>query len=271
MVHERSASNLSVISTPVELFERCATQRTGLIHIRPKVIFKKIEACDPKPVSMKINVPSSEIGSVTLLEATALVCLAKLMKPQKIFEFGTFLGYSTCLLVENSGDDCHVYSLDLGDNYVSDKSPETFEKADLQSDGNINDEYLRAAQGARGPHYTAALSTVDRSRLFLLQQDSRNFDVGKHGLEGAVDVVFVDGGHDIGTVTTDTANARKMVGSSGVIVWHDFNSSIHGDVTTFVKELAKHEIVICIEHTMLAILFVGQAGLDFLQIGILNR
>jgi len=256
------------MTTPAELFEHCTTRTAGLVNIKPKVVFMKIEASDPAPVSMKINVPSSDIGSVTLLEATILVSVVKLIKPRKIFEFGTFLGYSTSLLVENSADDCAAYSLDLGDSHVSDKPLESFAKADVQSDGNINDEYLRGAQGARGPHYTTALSAADRSRLCLLKQDSRTFDPADHGLDGSVDLVFIDGGHDTETVTIDTANARKMVGDSGIIVWHDFNSGIHGDVTTFVNALAKHEIVICVQHTMLAILLVGQAGRDFLKIGI---
>jgi len=264
---EPSASNLGLIESPAELFERFATHTSGLVQIKPKVVFMKIEASDPAPVSMKINVPSSDIGSVTLLEASALVSLIKLVRPRKIFEFGTFLGYSTALLVENSADDCAVYSLDLGDSHVSDKPLASFAKADVHSDGDINDEYLRGAQGARGPHYTTALSAADRSRLFLLQQDSREFDPAAHGLEGSVDLVFVDGGHDTETVTIDTANARKMIGDSGVIVFHDFSSNIHSDVTTFVNGLARDEVVVCIQHTMLAILLVGEAGRDFLKIG----
>jgi len=264
---EPSASNLSLIESPADLSARLATGAPGLVQIKPKVVFMKIEASDPAPVSMKINVPSSDIGSVTLLEASALVSLIKLVKPRKIFEFGTFLGYSTALLVENSADDCAVYSLDLGDSHVSDKPLESFAKADVHSDGDINDEYLRGAQGARGPHYTTALSAADRSRLFLLQQDSRKFDPAAHGLEGSVDLVFVDGGHDTETVTIDTANARKMVGDSGIIVFHDFSSGIHSDVTSFVRGLAEREPVICIQHTMLAILLVGQAGRDVLKIG----
>jgi hypothetical protein len=268
MALEIAASTLSVISTPAELFAHCETRTTGLVHIKPKVVFMKIEASDPAPVSMKINVPSSDIGSVTLLEAAALVSLIKLVKPRKIFEFGTFLGYSTSLLVENSADDCAVYSLDLGESHVSHTSLDSFAAADLRSDGDVNDEYLRGAQGARGPHYTTSLSTADRSRLRLLQQDSRRFDPAGHGLEGSVDMVFVDGGHDTETVTIDTANARTMIGERGVVIWHDFNSSIHGDVTTFLNGLAEHERVFCIQHTMLAILMVGQAGRDFLKIGV---
>jgi hypothetical protein len=265
---EPPASNLSPMNDPAELFEHCRTHANGLVHIKPKVIFMKIEASDPAPVSMKINVPSSGIGSVTLLEAAALVSLVKLVRPRKIFEFGTFLGYSTCLLVENSAEDCAVYSLDLGESHVSGKPLGSFAEEDLRHDGDINDEYLRGAQGALGPRYTTSLSAAGKAKLHLLQQDSRKFDPSDHGLVGSVDIVFVDGGHDTETVTVDTANARAMIGDSGVIIWHDFNSNIHDDVTTFVNGLAKHELVVCIQHTMLAILLIGDAGREFLKIGV---
>lgn len=264
---EPTESNLSLMTSPAELSAHCAAHKSGLVHIKPKVVFMKIEASDPQPVSMKINVPSSGIGSVTLLEAAALVSLIKLVKPRKIFEFGTFLGYSTSLLVENSADDCAVYSLDLGDSHVSETPLDAFAEADVRRDGDINDEYLRGAQGALGPHYLTSLSAADRARLHLIQQDSRKFDPSAHGLVGSVDMVFVDGGHDTETVTIDTTNARKMIGDSGVIIWHDFDSNIHDDVTTFVGGLAKHEVVVCIQHTMLAILLVGQAGREFLALG----
>lgn len=258
----------TLIESPAELFSRFSIDTPGLAQIKPKVVFMKIEASDPAPVSMKINVPSSDIGSVTLLEASALVSLIKLIKPRKIFEFGTFLGYSTCLLVENSAADCAVYSLDLGDSHVSEQPLAAFAAADVRRDGHVNDEYLRGAQGARGPYYTTALSVADQSRLHLLQQDSRTFQPAVHGLEGSVDMVFVDGGHDTETVTIDTANARKMIGDSGVIVFHDFNSTIHGEVTQFVNGLAEHGVVVWIQHTMLAVLLIGEAGRDFLKIGV---
>lgn len=265
---EPAAPMLSPMSSPAELLEHCRGQAAGLVQIKPKVLFMKIEAADPAPVPMKINVPSSGLGSVTLLEAAALISLIKLIRPRKIFEFGTFLGYSSALLVENSAQDCAVYSLDLGDSHVVAKPMEAYSEDELRRDGDTNDEYLRSAQGALGPRYTTALSEAEKARLSLLKQDSRTFDPAAHGLEGAVDLVFVDGGHDTETVTIDTANARKMIGDSGVIVWHDFASNIHSDVTTFVNGLAQDELIVSVQHTMLAMLFVGRAARDFLAIGV---
>lgn len=264
---ELSPPNLSPLSNPTELLEHLGTRTNGLVHIKPKVVFMKVEASNPEPVSMKLNVPSSGIGSVTLLEAATLVSLIKIIRPRKIFEFGTFLGYSSALLVENSSADCAVYSIDLGESHVSTKPLASYAEDELRRDGDINDEYLRGAQGAVGPRYTQSISPADKSRLHLIQQDSRQFDPSAHGLDGSVDIVFVDGGHDTEIVTIDTANARKMIGDSGVIIWHDFASTIHDDVTRFVNGLARREVVVVVQNTMLAILFVGQAARDFLKIG----
>jgi hypothetical protein len=266
IVMDLEPSAPKLMNNPAELLEHSRTHASGLVHIKPKVLFMKIEASNPEPVSMKINVPSSGIGSVTLLEAAAIVSLIKLIKPRKIFEFGTFLGYSSALLVENSTDDCAVYSIDLGESHVGAKPLDSYSDDELRRDGDTNDEYLRGAQGAMGPRYTMALSAADKSRLRLLKQDSREFDPSTHGLVGSVDIVFIDGGHDTETVTIDTANARKMIGDSGVIIWHDFASNIHDDVTTFVNGLAEDEVVVSVQHTMLAMLFIGQAGRDFLKI-----
>lgn len=268
MAVEQSAADSMPKTDPAELFDHCATHQAGVVAIKPKVLFMKIEAENAGPVPMKINVPSSGLGSVTLLEATALLSIVKLIRPRTIFEFGTFLGYSTALLVENSGEDCAVYSLDLGDSHVSEKALASYSDADLRRDGNINDAYLRDTQGASKPRYLTGLSDAEKSRLTLLQQDSHRFDPAAHGLVGAVDLVFVDGGHDIETVAIDTANARKMIGESGVIVWHDYNSAIHGDVTTFVNELAKKELVLHVQHTMMAVLLIGETARAFLDIGV---
>jgi hypothetical protein len=268
MAVEQAAADLMPKSDPVALFDHIAAHPAGVVTIKPKILFMKIEAGNAGPVPMKINVPSSGIGSVTLLEASALISIIKLVQPRKIFEFGTFLGYSTALLVENSAEECAVYSLDLGDSHVSEKTLASYADADLRSDGDINDEYLRDTQGALRPRYLTGLSDAEKSRLTLLQQDSRQLDPAAHGLVGSVDLVFVDGGHDTETVTIDTANARRMIGDSGVIIWHDYNSTIHGDVTTFVKELATKELVIHIQHTMMAVLLIGEIGREFLRIGV---
>jgi hypothetical protein len=79
------------------------------------------------------------------------------------------------------------------------------------------------------------------------------------GLEGAVDFVFVDGGHDFETIASDTERARGMLGGSGVIVWHDFNSGIHGEVTRYMAGESQRDIILSVPGSMLAIGLYGEA------------
>ena len=50
--------------------------------------------------------------------------------------------------------------------------------------------------------------------------------------------MFVDGGHQYDVIRSDTLNALAAI-KSGVIVWHDYSSSIHSDVTRYLHEHAK--------------------------------
>lgn len=55
-----------------------------------------------------------------------------------------------------------------------------------------------------------------------------------------------------------------MIGDSGVILWHDFNSGIHGEVTRYMTGEAKRDIVLSVPGTLLAIGFTGGARERFL-------
>ena len=80
------------------------------------MLFNRIEDNSEHPVDIQLQIPSSGIGSITLLEGAALVTVFQLTRPQQAFEFGTFLGYSTALLLRNTADSCHITSIDLGEN-----------------------------------------------------------------------------------------------------------------------------------------------------------
>lgn len=250
---------LDVVETVEQLRTVFLANKKGIITIKPKVIFNTIEKRFCDPVSMNLSVPSSGIGSITLLEGAILIALIKLIDPACIFEFGTFLGYSTALFVRNGSPGCKVFSIDLGD--VSDQYGQAGQYAieDLRKHDRMNDDYLRYVQSQKGPRYIAALTGDERSRLTLLHGDSTKIDVDGEGLKGAVDLVFVDGGHDTDTIKSDTENAVRMLGSDGILIWHDFNSSIHSDVTEVVRNYAEQWLVLHVQNTMLAFVLFGKA------------
>ena len=43
-----------------------------------------------------------------------------------------------------------------------------------------------------------------------------------------------------------------MISENGIILWHDFGSKIHGDVTRFLEHYSKENLIFYIEHTMIA-------------------
>jgi hypothetical protein len=161
------------IETPAALADRFAQESPGLAYIKPKVLFLKTEALNADPTPLSIHLPPSGIGSISLLEAACLMALSRILRPRCIFEFGTFLGYSTSLfLLANSEPDCQVVSVDLGDVSSDLREAANYSDAELRSDDRKNDDHLRLTQARLGPLYLWGLSEADRRWLTLLHQDS---------------------------------------------------------------------------------------------------
>ncbi len=74
----------------------------------------------------------------------------------------------------------------------------------------------------------------------------------------------MDGGHDFETIASDTVRARRILGGSGVIAWHDFKSGIHGDVTRYMAGEADRDIILSVPGTLLAVSLTGAAREAFL-------
>lgn len=256
----------AVIETPEALKVRMAATSAGVFTVKPRVFFRKVEHAFQGPAPMDLYVPSSGIGSITLLEGAIMVSMLKLLRPRRVFEFGTFLGYSSSLMLKNTEPTCEVHTIDLGDDVEQYRGAEAYSDADLHSDEKKNDDYLRFTQGTKGATYLADLPERYRARLTMLRGDSTKLDVAGKGYAGAFDLVFIDGGHDTATITSDTHKALQMIGGDGVVVWHDYNSTIHSDVTDFMAGFAEDQLVLHVQSTMFAVLLVGGARTRFLDI-----
>ena len=179
--------------------------------------------------------PPIGMGSVTLVDQIVLLALAQITTPEKIIEVGTFLGFTTSLLSMNTS--AKIVSIDL---------PQTSELKELkyndeliEVDGNHNDDFLRKQQALKGEMYLEFLTKEQRERVELVKADSTTIDFRSEFDQA--DFVFIDGGHEKSIVEKDTTNARSLV-SEGVIIWHDFGSNIHDDVTEFLKQQSGHHI-----------------------------
>lgn len=227
--------------------------------IRPKVLFQQIEAAHPDAnVMFSVSIPSSAIGGMTLLESSILVSLAKLTGARSFFEFGTYMGATSVLLASNTSLDAHITTLDLPPNEIDANAPDGETASLILHNDTANDNYLRQQFAEKGAFYIDRADTSVQSKIRRLHLDSRKLDPKTQQLAGKFDFIFIDGGHDYETVSIDTANALAMAKPDSVILWHDYRSKIHGDVTRFVDDFSATTPVAYVENTMLAFMLNGR-------------
>ena len=240
------------LDTLASLKKALQTGQSGIVTIKPKVIFELVERSYSSIPTFTLPIPSSSIGSVTTLEASLICSLIFLRHPETIFEFGTFLGYTTSTLLSNSSPSCKVFSIDLPTSEKAHQLPKEHFNWDLiQSNDAYNDAYLTDLALKTGERYLD--STLMNNRLFLIKQDSLQFNPKEFDLIENTDFIFLDGGHTDKIVRSDTMNSLKMLSQNGILIWHDYGSKIHDKVTDVVDEYSKTNLVIQITNTMLAL------------------
>lgn len=195
-----------------------------LLSLRgPDALLREITTCFP-PVG---------IGSITLVDQMVLLCLDELVRPKRILEIGTFQGFTTALLARNSAADA-IFSIDL----PPAMSPilGNPDEQRLFAEGSYNDDYLRNIQNSTGEVYLAGLESCVGSRVTLVKADSTLLNYSK--TFGHIDYAFIDGGHDHNIVEADTRNVLSVM-DEGIVIWHDYSSTIHSDVTSFLRSHAE--------------------------------
>jgi hypothetical protein len=195
--------------------------------------------------------PAITIGSITLVDQIVLLCLDELLKPNMMLEIGTFQGYTTRLLVKNSSAKT-IYSVDLP---AVDKSILVAPDAEkVLHDGDYNDDYLRDIQNKSGEIYLQGLGSKEMQRIKLIKQDSTTIDFSLT-FQG-VNFVFIDGGHHYDIVRSDTEKSLTII-DQGIIIWHDFSSGIHTDVTRYLYERAASNQIFHVSGSLCAFQLIG--------------
>lgn len=229
----------------------------NIIEIRPKVIFQAVEKRhSDQNVEFTVNIPTSAIGGLTLLESSLLVSLIKLILPTEIFEFGTYMGATSLLFARNSPDTTSVVTVDIDPESTS--TQEGISEKDYLSDDTANDEYLKDNFSKLGAIYIDRADDSIKQKITQIYQDSTTIDPHTQNFSDRFELIFIDGGHDFNTVKSDTNNALQMAKESAIIVWHDYQSQIHGGVTKFLNGFCLDHEIIHIQNTMLALILLGQ-------------
>jgi hypothetical protein len=188
--------------------------------------------------------PPSGAGSLKTIESIMLLKLMRSVNPSYIFEFGTFKGYTTRLLLENLPDSNvrseRIYTLDLP---------------------SLHDVIF---QGGDKEHAIAGLNfpkkylTSPRKNLVKqILQDSMTFDPRPYLKK--FQYIFIDANHEVNYVKRDTENSFKMLADPpSCIVWHDYENPEYPQLTQYLKELSSKIRLHHIEDTMLVFHLLGR-------------
>ncbi len=207
-------------------------------HIRPTQLLSIPDAGD-YPEEIRFFMPPAQgAGGLTSLESIALLKLMRVVEPARLFEFGTFKGYTTRLLAENitraEVDGERIYTLDLPD--LQDVA---FQGGDRQ--------LAEQALGAERKY----LQSANRHLVRQILQDSMKFDAAPHAK--CFQYVFVDANHELAYVRRDTENALTMLDDTGraCIAWHDYGNPQFPELTQYLDELAHELPLYHVANTML--------------------
>ena len=217
-----------------------------LEHIRPHQLFTRVDTPDYGQRLVSVVLPDAR--TPMLLETAVLLALIRLLRPRRVFEFGSFLGIQTLNMAANLAPEARVYTLDLDE--------AAFAAADqLDADRAISERHLA------NRHHLAFAQTPYADRVHPLYGDSNAFDFTPY--RDTIDLVYVDGGHDARTVASDTRNAFAMLAGDhpAAICWHDYGNPTYPAVTALLEKLAEAHDLYHIEGTMICLYL---AGLDAL-------
>lgn len=183
-------------------------------------------------------------GNVSLTELLIIAQVIAVLKPKRIFEFGTFDGRTTMNMAANSPENAVVYTLDLPQTQL-DKTLFSLEKKEVVL-------VEKAASGARFSQ------SAEAQKIQQFYGDSAQFDYAP--FMNGIDFVFIDASHAYEYVLSDSKNALKMLkDGKGVILWHDYG--VWNGVTQALNELWRDDPVFAglkhIEGTSLVVLCVG--------------
>lgn len=231
-------------------------QNHGIYSLKPRALLELLESREP-PSNREFQMvfPPVSIGSPSAFEATIICLLVRLLNPMKIVEIGTYTGYTTSLFAKNSDPTAKIITVDLPQGaYLS--NLDTVSSDILLHNWQINDDFLKQMQSNNGEIYLQGLDYRQASKISLLKENSMNLSDKTLQSMANADFFFIDGGHSLLNIQVDTSTGLNCLAAKGMMLWHDYTSTIHQDVTKYIQETLSKEITIFhIQGTSLAIYF----------------
>jgi hypothetical protein len=211
-------------------------------HIRPYKFFQVLQALPSERIVSTTLPYRRGMGSLTLLEMSIVMAAARIILPNQVFEIGTFLGNTTLNLALNIPPDGTVFTLDLDADHAGKANQD-------RADAPLTELHLASK---------ASLDFIGssvESKIKPLIGNSTTFDFSRW--RDAVELVFIDGGHDFATVKSDTEKAFLMARKDkpSCVLWHDYLNRDYSGLTYYLDELSRQHQIVHIEETMLCAWF----------------
>jgi hypothetical protein len=210
-----------------------------LEHIRPYQLLGVPDA-EVFPEEVRFFMPLAQgSGSLLSLESLLLIKLMRITRPKYLFEFGTYKGLTTRLLLANlpsapevTGE--RIFTLDLP----------ALENVHFQG---TDVDLAREALGFERKY----LGEPNKHLVKQILQDSMTFDGSQYA--GKFQFIFIDGNHEVDYVRKDTENSFKMFsGDKGCVIWHDYGHPEFPQNTQYIEDLGREMTVYHVEHTKMA-------------------
>jgi hypothetical protein len=208
-----------------------------LSHIRP---YQVLGIPDEFPEEIRFFMPPAQgSGSLLSIESLLLIKLMRVTKPKYLFEFGTYKGLTTRLLLANlppasavKGE--RIFTLDLP----------ALDSVHFQG---TDVDLAREALGFERKY----LGESNKSLVKQILHDSMTFDASPY--REKFQFVFIDGNHEVNYVRKDTENSFEMFSKDkGCIIWHDYGHPEFGELTQYLEDLGKEIPIYHVEHTKMA-------------------
>ncbi len=195
----------------------------------------------PNQLKGKVN-DDLERAAASVLERVVLGALIKSQKPKKVFEIGTFRGFTCLALAENAPEITEIYTLDLPPELTAKDIAEKY----YQTTNNSGFHKMDKADIERSVGILISLYT-GKNKVTQLYDDSSNMDFSPFKSE--IDFFFVDGCHAYEMAKKDTLTAWDCLSEGGMIVWHDYTWE---SVRKAIKDANLNTPVTYIKETSLA-------------------
>jgi predicted O-methyltransferase YrrM len=204
---------------------------TGSRGLPEQPVWQGLGATEPAAIRLpNVASPSWPAVQPTYLADIVNLCrICAFLKPARVFEIGTYLGYSTLHLALNVPPGGRVLTLDL----PKDGGP----RSDAGATPALRTTFMDDAhiRGATATQQYLFTGTEAEGRIELLFGDSAAFDFGPYA--GTIDLFFIDGAHSYEYVRSDTLQALRCVRPGGVIAWHDFGRTGLNGVSRWLRQM----------------------------------